>query len=388
MLAKAKEMLTKNIIPFWRGLKDSEYGGYYGFMDYNFRLNKKAVKGCILNSRILWFFSNAYLMLGDKECLHNAKHAYAFMRKYCIDTENSGIYWSVNYDGSIADATKHTYNQAFAIYALASYYEASKDEDALALAFDIFNVIEKLCVDSGGYCEAFDRTFKPESNEKLSENGVMAARTMNTLLHVFEAYSGLYKVRKDGNVEKCMRRILDIYAEKVYNPEKQRLEVFFDENMNSILDIHSYGHDIEASWLVDWGTSLLGDAALSAKISAINSILAEKVIATAYHKRSIYYECVNGIDATYREWWAQAEALVGFLHEYQKHPEKKKFFDAANDVLSFINEFIVDKREGSEWFARVDDSGKPEERQPLVQPWKCPYHNGRMCFEIMSRVKE
>ncbi|MDR0474527.1 MAG: AGE family epimerase/isomerase [Treponema sp.] len=387
MLAKAEKMLSGSIIPFWHGLRDDEAGGFYGFVGFNLELNKKAVKGCIQNSRILWFFSNAYLALGNGSCLEDAEHAYEFLRKRCIDSENGGVYWSVNYDGSAADSAKHTYNQAFAIYALSSYYEASKDKEALDLAFEIFRLIESKCTDAGGYAESFDRAFKPVSNEKLSENGVMAARTMNTLLHVFEAYSGLYHAKKNEEVEKCMRRILEVYASKVFNPLKNRLEVFFDENMNSIIDLHSYGHDIEASWLMDWGTQLIGDGALTAKISAINSLLAQKIITTAYHDRSVWYECDKGIDAKYREWWVQAEALVGFLHEYQKHPEKKEFLDAANDVMSYIEEFIVDKRKGSEWYARVDDSGKPYENQPIVQPWKCPYHNGRMCLEVLRRLK-
>ncbi|MDR0290529.1 MAG: AGE family epimerase/isomerase [Treponema sp.] len=386
MVSQAKEMLTGSLIPFWRGLRDDEEGGFYGFLGFDLKLDKKAEKGCILNSRILWFFSNAYLSLGDSSCLNDAKHAYDFMRKYCIDSENGGVYWSVNCDGSTADSTKHTYNQAFAVYALASYYEASKDREALDLAFEIFHIIETKCTVGNGYGEAFDRTFKPVSNEKLSENGVIAARTMNTLLHIFEAYSGLYHAQKNDEVEKCLRHILEIYATKIFNPQKNRLEVFFDENMNSIIDLHSYGHDIEASWLVDWGTQLLGDEILSKKIAAINSSLAQKIIECAYHERSLWYECEKGVNVKYREWWVQAEALGGFLHEHQKHPEKKEFLEAAHNVMAYIREYFVDKRKGSEWFARVDESGKPYEDQAIVQPWKCPYHNGRMCFEILRKT--
>ncbi|MDR0495684.1 MAG: AGE family epimerase/isomerase [Treponema sp.] len=387
MIAQAEKILTGSLIPFWHGLRDDERGGFYGLVNFDLTVNKEADKGCILNSRILWFFANAYLLLKDDSLLSDARHAYQFMREHCIDKENGGVYWSVRYDGGAADSSKHTYNQAFAVYALASYYEASQDGEALALAFEIYRLIESKCCDSGGYGEAYDRAFKPVSNEKLSENGVMAARTMNTLLHVFEAYSGLYQAEKNAELGQCLRRILDTFADKVYNPEKNRLEVFFDADMRSIIDLHSYGHDIEASWLVDWGTSLLGDEALSAKIAAVNSSLARKVFATAYHDRSVWYECEKGVNATYREWWVQAEALVGFLHEYQKHPEKNEYLDAAKDIMSFIQEFMVDQRPGSEWYARVDEKGKPDAGQPIVGPWKCPYHNGRMCFEIMRRQK-
>jgi len=386
MVENAKKMLNDEIVPFWHKLRDDEYGGFYGLLDYELNLDKKAVKGCILNSRILWFFSNVYLVSGGQRNLDDARHAFKFLRDYCIDRENGGVYWSLNYDGRAADTIKHTYNQAFAIYALASFYEASKDVQALDLAFDLFHLIETKCTDSVGYCEAYDRNFNPASNEKLSENGVMAAKTMNTLLHLFEAYSGLYKAQKNSEVEKKLRKILDIYSTKVFNPERNRLEVFFDENMNSIIDLHSYGHDIEASWLVDWGTALLGDKELSAKISAINSRLAEKIMATAYHEHSLWNECEKGTDNKRRVWWVQAEALLGFLNEYQKHPEKKEFLTAARDIFSYIQGFVVDKRPGSEWFSILNPDGMPVKGIPIVEPWKCPYHNGRMCLEIIKRL--
>jgi mannobiose 2-epimerase len=386
MIEKAKTMLNDSIVPFWHKLRDNENGGFYGLLDFDLKLDKKAVKGCILNSRILWFFSNVYLVSGGEQNLDDARHAYNFLRGCCLDRENGGIYWSLNFDGSAADTVKHTYNQAFAVYALSSYYEASKDKQALDLAFELFHLIENKFTDNVGYCEAYDRNFNPVSNEKLSENGVMAAKTMNTLLHLFEAYSGLYKACKDPEVEKAMRKILDIYSNKVFNPERNRLEVFFDENMNSIIDLHSYGHDIEASWLVDLGTALLDDSGLTAKISAINSRLDEKIMTTAYHERSLWNECEKGVDNKRRIWWVQSEALLGFLNEYQKHPEKKEYLSAAQDIFIFIEEYVVDKRPGSEWFSVLNPDGSPVKGIPIVEPWKCPYHNGRMCIEIIKRL--
>ena len=166
------------------------------------------------------------------------------MKDYCFDKENGGIYWSITYDGKPEDTTKHTYNQAFCIYALSSYYEASKDEEALAMAKELFHIIEEKCTDEVGYLEAFDREFHLIENDKLSENGVIADKTMNTLLHVFEAYTELYRVSKDAEVKKRLEWILDTIADKIYNPKLHRQEVFFDKNYNSILDLHSYGHDL------------------------------------------------------------------------------------------------------------------------------------------------
>ena len=195
----AKAHLTEVIIPFWNKLKDEENGGFYGYLDFDLHVDKKAVKGCILNSRILWFYSNAYHLLGEKDLLSYADHAYEFLKAHCLDHINGGIYWSLSYDGTAYDTTKHTYNQAFAVYALSSYYEATKNEEAITLAKSIIGIIEKKCTDSIGYLEAFDRVFQPVDNEKLSENGVIAHKTMNTLLHVFEAYTEYYRVT--GEVE-------------------------------------------------------------------------------------------------------------------------------------------------------------------------------------------
>ena len=172
MKEEVTKHLTENIIPFWKALRDDTYGGYYGYMDYNLNVDKTAEKGCILNSRITWFFANAYILLKDETLLDEARHGYEFLRDHCIDKENGGIFWSMTYDGKPLDTTKHTYNQAFCIYALSSYYDASGDEEALKLAKELQLLIESKCTDEVGYLEAFTKDFQPESNEKLSENGV------------------------------------------------------------------------------------------------------------------------------------------------------------------------------------------------------------------------
>ena len=199
----AEEMLLQTIIPFWKRLRDEENGGFYGYMDFDLKLDKKAEKGCILNSRILWFFSEAAMLTGRADLAEDARHAYQFFLKNCYDEANGGVYWSCDYTGKPQDTTKHTYNQGFAIYALSAYYRLTKDPVALAYAKKIFHLIEQHCTDSEGYLEAFTIDWKPESNEKLSENGVMAAKTMNTLLHVFEGYAGLYQASRDPEVEKA-----------------------------------------------------------------------------------------------------------------------------------------------------------------------------------------
>lgn len=387
MKEEVKDHLLTTIIPFWKKLRDNENGGYYGSVDFDLNIDKKTAKGCILNSRITWFFANAYTLLKDESLLEEAKHGFEFMKTNCMDKENGGIYWSIKYDGTPEDTTKHTYNQAFSIYALASYYEASGDEESLQMAFDLFELIEMKCRDEVGYLEAFTKDFRPESNEKLSENGVIADKTMNTLLHVFEAYTELYRVSKKETVKKKLMWIMDLFSEKVYNPKLHRQEVFFDANYNSILNLHSYGHDIETAWLMDWGVEILGEKSYEDKMFPITKDLTNQIYNIAFDGHSLANECDRDKVDTSRIWWVQAETIIGFLNGYQKNPSRKEYLKAAESEWEYVKEYIIDKRAGSEWFWEVDKDGKPTSKKPIVEPWKCPYHNGRMCFEIIRRMQ-
>ncbi|WP_248404249.1 AGE family epimerase/isomerase [Butyrivibrio fibrisolvens] len=419
MVDRIRQHLTHDIIPFWKSLRDDEYGGYYGFLDYDHNLDRKAVKGCILNSRILWFFSSAYTLLKDESLLDEARHAYEFMTEHCIDKTYGGIYWSMTYEGDVFDATKHTYNQAFAIYALSAYFEASRDVRALDLAEELFNLIETKCKDKIGYKEASNEKFIEAKNDKLSENGVMADRTMNTLLHVLEAYTELYRVGRDIKVKKCLEDILSLWADKIYNPELKRQEVFFDNNYRSLIDLHSYGHDIETSWLIDRAVEVIDeDHKLCDRIQPITKALCDKIYEVAFDGHSLAYENDRGKVNTGRVWWVQAETVVGFINAYQKSGElDTKYLDAAKNCLDFIFDHVVDRRtdfvtgsldaddklsgkahnggdseissiiKGTEWYYEVTQDGDPVKNLPIVEPWKCPYHNGRMCIEIIRRMQ-
>lgn len=402
MREEVKHELLYDIIPFWRKLKDETYGGYYGWLSYDLELDKKAEKGCILNSRITWFFSNAYTLykknfITEEECqaagfsgedlLTEAKHGYEFFKKYCLDREYGGIYWSLNYDGTPLDTTKHTYNQAFCIYALSSYYEASKDEEALLLARQLYHLVEDKCTDEIGYLEAFTRAFAPESNEKLSENGVLADKTMNTLLHVLEAYTELYRVSGDEEVKERLMWIVNVFATKIYNEKLHRQEVFFDTEYNSILDLYSYGHDIETAWLMDRCLAILNDPACKNTMYPITQRLTAQIYQIAFDGHSLANECDRGVVNENRVWWVQAETVVGFLNGYEMTPEHSEYIDAALAQWEFIRDYVIDQREGSEWFWEVNAEGSPITTRPIVEPWKCPYHNGRMCFEVLTRIQ-
>ena len=384
MLNEIRNELTGHIIPFWDKLEDKEYGGFYGFMDNELNLDKGAVKGVILHSRILWFYSNCYLTLKDEKCLEKAKSCYEFMVKYCVDHENGGVYWAVNADGSVNDDMKHTYCQAFFIYALASYYDASGDKSALDLAMDMFRTVEEKCTDEVAYLEAMSRTWEIVENDALSENGLMADKTMNTTLHLLEAYTELYRVHKDETVLARLKFQTRIFLDKIFYKEDDRLLVFFDKNLDVIGDIHSYGHDIEATWLLDRACDVMGDDALTAEVAAMNEKIVANIKKLAYRDGSLLNERDKTEINTWRIWWVQAEAVVGFTNAAKRY-NKPEYLEVAENIWNYIKNNIIDKRAGGEWYSQLDENGKPADFKPMVDPWKCPYHNGRMCLEIINR---
>ncbi|MGN0554189.1 MAG: AGE family epimerase/isomerase [Oscillospiraceae bacterium] len=381
---ECKNELTKRIIPFWNALRDDENGGFYGFMDNKLKVNKKADKGVILNSRILWFYSSAYKALGEQELLDNAEHAYKFLKDHCYDKKYGGVYYMMTFDGKASDAMKHTYNQAFAIYALSTYYIASGDKEALALAYELFNTIETKCVDEYGYVEAFSRTWKPAKNDVLSENGIDAEKTMNNVLHLIEAYTVLLEADRNEKVRKRLMYLLGITKNKIFDKENNKLLVFFDKEWNVLGDIHSYGHDIEATWLIDRACEVIADRELEAEWRNINLRIAENIYNIAFVDGALNNERDGKKIDGKRVWWVQAETVVGFTNAYMQSGDKK-YLKAAEETMDWIKTYQVDTRENSEWWGEVDHKGKPMKTVEMVNPWKCPYHNGRMCLEIIGR---
>ena len=384
MVSEVRKELTEHIIPYWDRLRDDEYGGFYGYVGYDLKTDKKAEKGVILHSRILWFYSNCFLVFGDDKYLDNAKHCYEFMKKYCVDRENGGVYWLMNHDGTVSDSMKHTYCQAFFIYALSSYYDASKDREALDLALRLFETVEEHCTDDVAYLEAMSADWKLIPNDALSENGLMADKTMNTTLHLLEAYTELYRVSGDSRVLERLKFQTELFLDKIYFEKEHRLLVFFDRELNVIGDIHSYGHDIEATWLLDRACEVMGDSALTERVSRMNREIVANIADIGFENGSLNNERENEKISKRHIWWVQAEGVVGFLNGYQKYGSEK-YLRISEQLWEYIKAQIIDRREGGEWYSQIEEDGKPADFKPETDPWKCPYHNGRMCMEVIKR---
>lgn len=401
-LQDIKKHLLLDLIPFWFGMADVEYGGYYGKVDINHNVIKDADKGCILNSRILWFFSSVSYMTKEgkmsendfsrfdytsSEVLEAAHHAYEFFRNYFYDEVDGGVYWSVTYDGRPVDKTKHTYNMAFALNALSAYYRVTGSEEVLEIAYDIYATLEQ-CKDEDGYFEEFKKDFSYTANDKLSEKGVLADRTLNSLLHIMEAYAGFYNETQDEEVRGQLINVMNIIADKMYDPNTQSLKLFFDFDYKPLVDLDSYGHEAMFTWDLIKTMEIIGDDDLTDRMVPIAFALLEHVYSEGFDGNSVAFEKENGIIDQTREWWVQAESMILFVYAYL-YIDDAKFIEAANKQWEFIWNHQIDRRvRPSEWYPKVTQDGTPIAVDNLIDEWKCPYHAGRMCMEIIKRSDE
>jgi mannobiose 2-epimerase len=390
LAADIEKELMQNIIPFWLNLSiDEIHGGFWGRIANDRTVDKKAPKGLILNARLLWTFAAMYRHDGNKRYLEMADRAYAYLTTYFFDKEHGGAYWMLDYRGEPTDDKKRIYGQAFVLYALSEFYAATRNKNVLLNAIDFFDRIVRQGTDPqyGGYFEAFTRDWILTSDQRLSDIDLNERKSMNTHLHVLEAFTTFYRVQPDNRVKEKLAELIDIFLFHIIDPERSSFRLFFDEKWRIKSGHISFGHDIEGSWLLTESAEKLGDPK---RLSDVKNIAVEMAQAVYDNGRdddgAIFYESDGKqiIDSD-KHWWPQAEAAVGFLNAYQISGQEH-FYRAAVDSWNFIRQFIVDKKHG-EWFWKVDRRGRPSHDTDKVSEWKSPYHNTRACLELMRRLK-
>lgn len=393
--AEAQSLLETNILRFWQErMVDYQQGGFYGRIDGYNVLHPDAEKGTVLNARILWTFSAAARVLHNTPYRILAARAYDYLVQRFIDREQGGVYWSLNADGTPLDTKKQTYAIAFAIYGLAEYYRATQDPEALNAAIRLFEDLEThayKCENAemgkcgNGYVEALTRDWQPIADMRLSEKDENGVFTMNTHLHVLEAYTNLYRVLKNvqrddiqgtkERVAKQLCNLIDIFANRIFDPATGHLMLFFDEKWQPSNTHTSPGHDIEAAWLLHEALEVLGDEVL------LNQTL--PVI------HSLAHAAEEGI-MDEKEWWCFAEAVVGYLDQWKLYQREKPVesninLELAETAFLYIQNCLID-RENGEWFWSVLPDGTPDRTHDKAGFWKCPYHNSRMCIELIERL--
>lgn len=389
-LFKEFEVELFSIADWWaENAIDRVNGGFVGETDIHGVAKPRANKGGILHARILWFFSEIAGFTGNEKYRRLADVAYDYLTTHFWDKEYYGIYWEIDCHGSVVDSKKHVYAQSFAIYAFCAYRRLTGSDDALAKAVELYRQIETSAYDpdSSGYREAFNRTWEEISNSALSDAEPDFPRTMNTHLHLFEAITALYTVFPDKGVQFSLRRLLGCFTGYFVSPGNFHLRMYFDNAWQDQSTSYSYGHDIECSWLLWESAEAIGDNRLS---SALAPVVINMVNACLNNSLGEHGEILDGYDLKERKpiasrpWWIQAEALVGFLNAYSMTGEVQ-YFRAFQNIWLFINEYLIDGKEGEwHWYSILD-----REKSPYKTGfWKAPYHNGRAMLEVCKRLRQ
>jgi len=373
--------LTENILPFWANHSPDPSGGFYGTLKFDGMPRENAYKGGILNARLVWTFSSAYRLLKDEQYLILADRAQRYFIDHFIDPEYGGSFYTVNANGTPLAMQKDTYQNAFAIYGLSEHYRATGNTESLDAAVAIYRKMIEYAYDpvNGGFIESFTRDWKMVE--------VVSPKTMNTNLHVLEALTNLYRVWKDEDLKKHLQEEIEVMSHKVLNQETWHEQLFFTMDWQNQKDIDSYGHDIEFSWLLVEAAEVLDDEEILKDTQRIALHLVTVQLEEGIDENgALMYEKEGDHLNTNLEWWPQAETVVGCLNAFQINGDRK-YLDAAVRTWEWIKTYMVDYEYG-EWYGGVSSDGNPHKNRVKADHWRCPYHNGRMGFEIITRFPD
>lgn len=383
-----------NILAFWtRNTVDVENGGFIGAISTPHIPHPESPRSLVLNARILWTFSAAYRLLKDPVYLQTAEHAYDYLIGRFKDPIHGGMYWMLDGSGNVTDPKKQVYGNAFAIYGLSEFFRATGRQEARDEAVSLFLTLDRHANDTihKGYVEALQQDWTPIADMALSGHDLNAPKSMNTHLHVLEAFTNLLRVWDDPRIREKQRETLLVLIDHIVDPVEDRFQLFFDMGWHPLSDITSYGHDIEGSWLMDEAADVLGDPALKARVVKVAEKMARRALANGTDPvhGGMYDEFHDGRLHDGKVWWVQAEAVVGFIHAFETTGEDA-FLEEAFDTWLFTDAYLIDHTYG-EWFGATNAEGErnyADSRELLekVGPWKCPYHNARMCFELIRRL--
>lgn len=384
----AERELRGNILPFWLAhARDRAHGGFVGRIGSDLALHPDAPRGTLLTSRILWTFSAAYRRYGAPEYLEMAGWARRELEDHAWDREQGGVYWTTRPDGAPLDTLKVIYGQAFAIYGLAEFYRATRDAEALQRAIALYRLIEAKAHDTtnGGYFEMFDRGWRrDESGQRVM--GSKGPKSQNTHIHLLEAYTNLLRAWPDDGLRRNLRELIALMQTRIVDPRTHHLRLFFSEAWTPVSDEISYGHDIELSWLLVEAADVLGDPALIAWANGSALAMARATLREGVDRDGGVFNEGNpqGPTNTDKDWWPQAEAVVGFVNAYELSGDPV-FLAASRRTWTFVQDRMVDRKNG-DWYETVSRDGLPRARGNKLSQWKCPYHNSRACLELVTRL--
>ena len=372
--------LKENVVPFWNNMVDKEFGGFYGAVDMEHQIIKEAPKGIVYISRILYSYSGLYLKYKVENYLECAKVAYEFLTKKMYDEEFGGFYWSCTNEGKPLNDNKHLYGVSFALYGLANYYMASKDIEVLKYAEEMLEIISKTLEDfPNNYFEQFTRDFKVLENRVMEGYGMVPDITTNTLLHLAESLSLYYYANGNEKAKEKVEQILDVLFSKCYDYENDNLYVFVNRNFENEIDVYSYGHNLEVSWLF-METMRLCNIENPKYFETCKSMF-ETNFEKAYRNGYVINQMVEGIVDRSAIWWIQAESLAALKNIYGIQP-KEEYLLAMENITDFIQNNLMNS--GKEWYWAVNEDLSVQKEHSICEMWKANYHNVRAVLRILE----
>ena len=378
--------LLNNILPFWmNGIPTPSLTDFNGELSSTGAGRADAPKTAILTARIMWTFSSAYRIYGLQEYRQMADRMQRYYLQHFIDRKYGGVYWALTADGGILDDTKQTYATAFGIYALSEHFRATGCRNSIMAAQELYRHLEAKVHDDehGGWREAFRRDFSSAAEKGV--DGHEGTKTMNTHIHLLEAYTNLYKAWPDGQLKTRLVELIAILENRLYDAKRGHLILFCNDTWQSIEAIDSYGHDIETSWLLTEAAEAIGYDDILQRIRKQAVRMTDAALAEGVQTDGvmIYEKNSRGLNKR-QAWWVQAETVVGCLNAWQITGQRR-YYDQAQQTWQYIQTHFIDK-EGGEWWRNLNAEGKPNTREPKGNVWNCPYHNSRMGFEAVRRL--
>lgn len=396
-VARCRDLLRRTVLEFYLpGSLDLAAGGYLeDWRDGKFvRRNEKFLT---LQARQLWFFSVlAEANVDRSRCLEAANHGYLFLERAFRDPRFGGYVSKTDDGGAVVDARKHAYHNSFVIYGMVAYYRATRLGAALSRAQELFRVLDEKAHDArhGGYGEFFHPDWRPVTDPAESGYvGAIGTKTYNTHLHLLESFAALYRVWPDPVLRARLAELVRIntttvrHAEVACNidgwwPDWRMVEQ--PRNLRA-----SYGHDVECLWLTLDAVRALREP--EALYLGWAQSLAGYSLAYGYdadHGGFYYTGPLGGpADDTRKEWWVQAEAMVGMLELYRLTGDPK-YYRAFSRTLEFVQRHQV-AADGGWWATRTAD-GSAHANTSRSSMWQGAYHNGRallLCAEMLSQIK-
>lgn len=378
------ERELENILSYWMQFAvDDQHGGFYGKINDDNEVVAGAAKGSVLNSRILWSFSAAYRLKKNEAYLAIASRAFEYIRDHFADQEYGGVYWTVDHNGLALDTKKQIYALAFCLYGTTEYFLATGDEASRALSLNLYHTIEQYSHDevNGGYLEALSRDWQQLQDLRLSSKDANEKKSMNTHLHVLEAYTNLYRIWPAAELKEQIAGLLDLFLKYIIDAD--HLVLFFDDSWNKRSSAVSFGHDIEAAWLLAEAAEIIHDDVLIRKIKLQSMKLVSGALEGVDADGGLFYEKEHGKLVAEKHWWVQAEAMVGFVYAWQVSGEDK-YLQTSLQAWEFVKRNLLHPR--GEWIWGLGADGAPMHNEDKAGLWKCPYHNSRACMELMKRL--